>query len=469
MLAIKITLLLHLFRQRYNHDEDDESSTRSSSIIVAVNAFIVTTAVKTAVHHQFRKRYIDITGLKSSGDDNDDRWGEAVARTEDFQRNWDYDALLPLPENTNDRTIKAKSYAAMLGSKPTALDGRCNINFNYNNNNTTGSNSSNGNNSSTVQWLHVDPPVFVVDNFLTKIECQDILQLTKQQLPSDAGRVIRLESRTTATTSSASTNTTSNIRNRNRNRNRNKRISTTWYVRYGCSAVAPILNELLKLLPQVNLNQIEEIQLVQYSGQKQGFAWHEDALLDDEADDTEAEECQEQVEQTRGGQRIATVLVYLDNECLNGSGRTLFRDLIGNDANRLAVSPKIGRALLFFPAITGQQSILNDDKNQKSKSSTSTNTDTFGNVHSFDDTRADHRTIHAGEPPIGRNRNLDSSESDDSEFIESLLSGQKHIAQFWIHSKCHTPVVFGRGLNKHNDANENINILRRNSQFADNK
>ncbi|OEU08285.1 hypothetical protein FRACYDRAFT_250074 [Fragilariopsis cylindrus CCMP1102] len=458
VLAIKITLLLHLFRQRYNHEDDESRSTRSSSIIVAVNAFIVTTAVKTAVHHQFRKRYIDITGLKSSGDDDDDRWGEAVARTEDFQRNWDSDALLlPLPENTNDQTIKAKSYAAMLGSKPTALDGRCNINFNYNNNNTTGSNSSNGNNSSTVQWLHVDPPVFVVDNFLTKIECQDILQLTKQQLPSDAGRVIRLESRTTATTSSASTNTTRNIRNRNRNRNRNKRISTTWYVRYGCSAVAPILNELIKLLPSINVNQIEEIQLVQYSGQKQGFAWHEDALLDDDND-----EHQEQVEQTRGGQRIATVLVYLDNECQHGSGRTLFRDLIGNNANnsRLAVSPKIGRALLFFPAITtGEQSA-------KSTTNTNINSNAFGNVHSFDNTRADHRTIHAGEPPIGgRNRNEDSELEDslDSELIESLLSGQKHIAQLWIHSKCHTPVVFGRGLNKHNDATKNINILRRNS------
>ena len=403
MLAIKITLLLHLFRQRYNH-EDDESSTRSSSIIVAVNAFIVTTAVKTAVHHQFRKRYIDITGLKSSGDDNDDRWGEAVARTEDFQRNWDSDALLPLPENTNDQTIKAKSYAAMLGSKPTALDGRCNINFNYNNNNTTGSNSSNGNNSSTVQWLHVDPPVFVVDNFLTKIECQDILQLTKQQLPSDAGRVIRLESRTTTTTTSDSSSSTSDSKSNSRNssnRNSNKhRISTTWYVRYGCSAVAPILNELIKLLPSINLNQIEEIQLVQYSGQKQGFAWHEDALLDDDND----EQQDQQVEQTRGGQRIATVLVYLDNECQNGSGRTLFRDLIGNNANnsRLAVSPKIGRALLFFPAITtGEQSA-------KSTNNTNSNTNAFGNVHSFDNTRADHRTIHAGEPPLGRNRNEDS-------------------------------------------------------------
>lgn len=202
------------------------------------------------------------------------------------------------------------------------------------------------------------------------------------------------------------------------------------------------------------MNQIEEIQLVQYSGQKQGFAWHEDALLDDDND-----EHQEQVEQTRGGQRIATVLVYLDNECQNGSGRTLFRDLIGNNANnsRLAVSPKIGRALLFFPAITtGEQSA-------KSTNNTNSNTNAFGNVHSFDNTRADHRTIHAGEPPIGRNRNEDSELEDslDSELIESLLSGQKHIAQLWIHSKCHTPVVFGRGLNKHNDATKNINVLRK--------
>ena len=123
-----------------------------------------------------------------------------------------------------------------------------------------------------------------------------------------------------------------------------------------------------------------------------------------------------------GGQRIATILVYLD-ECQVGSGRTLFRDLRGENNQRLGISPKKGRALLFFPAITDTEtaSIL------------TTEDGAFGNLY-VDNTRADHRTTHAGEPPKGNN------------------NGQKHVAQLWIHSGVHTPVVFGKGLNKHSEA-----------------
>ena len=121
-----------------------------------------------------------------------------------------------------------------------------------------------------------------------------------------------------------------------------------------------------------------------------------------------------------GGQRIATLLVYLD-DCQDGSGRTLFRDLRGGkDGKRLGASPKKGRALLFFPAITA--SIEEDNESTTDED----NNGAFGNVY-FDHTRADHRTTHAGEPPTGQN-------------------GQKHIAQLWIHSGIHTPVVFGRVL-----------------------
>jgi hypothetical protein len=80
--------------------------------------------------------------------------------------------------------------------------------------------------------------------------------------------------------------------------------------------------------------------------------------------------------------------------------------------------------MLFFPAIT--------QANTAALTATLTEDDgAFGNLY-FDNTRADHRTTHAGEPP-GNN-------------------GQKHIAQLWIHSGKHTPVVFGRGLNKHSEA-----------------
>ena len=55
------------------------------------------------------------------------------------------------------------------------------------------------------------------------------------------------------------------------------------------------------------------------------------------------------------GQRIAAVLVYY--ECQDGSGRTLFRDLRGEDNNRLGVSPRKGRALLFFLAMTVKKTL----------------------------------------------------------------------------------------------------------------
>lgn len=179
--------------------------------------------------------------------------------------------------------------------------------------------------------------------------------------------------------------------------------------------MTPLLNGISDLLPDINLEQVEEIQIVRYAGSGQGFAWHEDSLDMDVATPD------------AGGQRIATCLVYLD-ECDNG--RTIFRDLVGDDNKRLAVSPKTGRALLFFPSATGITSLGDAASAMDSQKSQQT----FGECH-FDNTRADRRTSHAGEPPAG---------------VGSRR--EKHIAQLWIHSSDHTPVVFGRGLNRHDEA-----------------
>ena len=103
----------------------------------------------------------------------------------------------------------------------------------------------------------------------------------------------------------------------------------------------------------------------------------------------------------------------------------MFRDLRGENNQRLGISPIKGRALLFFPAIT--------DTETASILTTEDGAFAFGNLY-VDNTRADHRTTHAGEPPKGNN------------------NGQKHVVQLWIHSGVHTPVVFGKGLNKHSEA-----------------
>jgi hypothetical protein len=291
---------------------------------------------------------------------------------------------LPLPVNAlNDVSLADRSRAAMHGSHPAALEGRCRINFQEWND--------------QIHWLHVDPPVLLVDNFISDQECDDILKLQDVSPPPGTGRVIKIESRVSDS-------------NKERSGPTAVRSSTTWYVRFGAPAVKPLLRALLKLLPDVKLEQCEEIQLVRYQGGGQGFGWHEDMLGINEAT------------QEAGGQRISTLLIYL-NDCENG--RTLFRDLRGKDSQRLGVSPRKGRALLFFPSITGN-TVLGDAAVKMDLPKT-----TFGDVY-FDQTRADHRTVHAGEPP-GNNE-------------------QKNIAQIWIHSQEHTPRVFGRGLNRHDEA-----------------
>lgn len=309
-------------------------------------------------------------------------------------------SILPLPEQADDPSIAMRARDAI--SKAAPLNSRCMVNLNpFNNNNGR---------FCKAQWLHVDPPVFIVDDFLTETECNEVMRLTISPPPAGVGRVIKIGSRLSES-------------NKSNHESTAVRLSTTWYVRFGSPQVAPLLRGVLQLLPNIRLEQVEEIQLVQYLGEGQGFGWHEDALSREEAT------------LEVGGQRIATLLVYLDDECQDGSGRTLFRDLLGHDGKRLGVVPKKGRALLFFPAITETKT----DTGSSVLSLISTSQDSggcaFGDLY-FDNTRADHRTTHAGEPPKGGNRN----------------NAQKHIAQLWIHSRAHTPVVFGRGLNKHSEA-----------------
>lgn len=295
----------------------------------------------------------------------------------------EWPSSLPLPENAlHNPSLAKRALDAMSGPYPPALEGHCSINFDFN---------------SQVRWQHVDPPVLTIDNFLSDDECDNILTLQSVSPPAGAGRVIKMESRISHSNLKRSGSTA-------------VRSSTTWYVRYGAPQIKPLLNNLLRLLQSVKLEQCEEVQIVRYQGGSQGFGWHEDILSADEAN-FEA-----------GGQRIATVLVYL-NDCENG--RTLFRDLRGANNHRLAVSPKKGRALLFFPSVTGNPFVCD------AAASADFPMSTFGDVY-FDDTRADHRTSHAGEPP------------------ES--NGHKSIAQIWIHSGDHIPRAFGVGLNKHAEA-----------------
>ena len=113
--------------------------------------------------------------------------------------------------------------------------------------------------------------------------------------------------------------------------------------------------------------QCEEPQVVLYEDGN-FFAWHEDAVPPPQL--------------ANGGQRVATLLVYLNDVDQSGGGATTFRDL------DLAVQPAAGKALLFFPA--------------------------------FADGEPDARTVHAGSP---------------------VLFAEKWIAQMWVHQAAYDPAV----------------------------
>ena len=119
-------------------------------------------------------------------------------------------------------------------------------------------------------------------------------------------------------------------------------------------------------------------QLVRYQP-GQHFSWHYDAVPPTML--------------LNGGQRLATLLVYLND--VPSGGRTSFRDLRagGTDEQgkplRLAVAPKKGRALLFFPSLA--------------------------------DGTPDERTLHAGEP--------------------TAAGEEKWVAQLWLHEGAYKPTA----------------------------
>ena len=163
--------------------------------------------------------------------------------------------------------------------------------------------------------LHLDPPVLVVDDFLTAEECDAYVALRHE-----AGATHELAQSATFATATASA-----------------RTSTTWFVQY--QRAAALLARAANLLGVKDLSRFEEPQLVRYRP-GQSFSWHYDEVPSTQLHN--------------GGQRVCTLLVYLNDVAVGG--RTAFRDLRagGTDADgapsRLEVAPRKGRALVFCPA-----------------------------------------------------------------------------------------------------------------------
>lgn len=195
-------------------------------------------------------------------------------------------------------------------------------------------------NGSSNRWklklLHQDPPVLAVENFFSEADVEQYKAMIESNEGSsnggeNNGGAVQLSSPTFSSSLSLS-----------------RRTSTTWFCKY--KSMTCLLAKAHALLG-VDLNQMEEPQLVRYRTGEE-FSWHYDEIPS--------------AQLSNGGQRLATLLVYLNDLGDDRGGGTVFRDLkppVNESSKRkkrkssskenddqLTVRPKSGTALLFFPA-----------------------------------------------------------------------------------------------------------------------
>lgn len=200
----------------------------------------------------------------------------------------------------------------------------------------------------SLRLLHRSPPVLSLDNFLTVDECNDIRKVAEEKE--------ELTHRVGSATFQGALST---------------RTSTSWFCRY---IDMPVLIAKAHRILGVPLETMEEPQIVRYKGGEE-FSWHYDEVP--------------RPQLSNGGQRVATLLVYLTDVHSSRGGGTTFRDLKESSTSSLPLvkQPQSGSALLFFP--------------------------------SFADGTPDDRTLHKSEVLQG-----DSSDDDN-----------KWIVQMWTHQR----------------------------------
>jgi predicted 2-oxoglutarate/Fe(II)-dependent dioxygenase YbiX len=166
--------------------------------------------------------------------------------------------------------------------------------------------------------LHVDPMVLQIDDFFTDEECDRYVTMSltdKKQVMESRSPTIGKDANSKA-----------------------QRTSTTWYHHY--KGVPELMAKASRLLGLDGIDHWEEPQTVRYR-RNEKFTWHVDALGPDESN------------MDLGGQRTATLILYLTDLEENEGGATMFRDLGGSSGEPLRVQPRKGSALLFFPAAGG--------------------------------------------------------------------------------------------------------------------
>lgn len=179
---------------------------------------------------------------------------------------------------------------------------------------------------SKIRILHLDPMVIAIDDFFTPEECDTYVNLCakpkQKSVTSNHDVPMMSRSKTVGKDSLAEA----------------QRTSTTWFHHF--KTLPELMSKASRLLGLDGIDQWEEPQTVRYQSSEK-FTWHLDALAPSDT-----------LQQT-GGQRIATLLVYLTSIGESNGGATVFRDLHPEEGKYLRVVPKKGTALLFFPAAGG--------------------------------------------------------------------------------------------------------------------
>ena len=219
------------------------------------------------------------------------------------------DIFPPLPEGTE--LIAASEGPTSLKEIKSAMKQHMPLAYDCFDENGVERTPSPGNLPMKLKLLHKSPPVLTIDNFFTPNECDETRRVTEQD---DVFEV------SSATFSPLATS---------------KRTSTSWFCHYNSM---PTLVSKARNRLGIPLEQMEEPQIVRYL-QGQEFSWHHDEVP--------------AIQLENGGQRIATLLVYL-NTVKNGGG-TIFKHLKDANGEPLTVKPVQGSALLFFPAFANGQ------------------------------------------------------------------------------------------------------------------
>ena len=202
----------------------------------------------------------------------------------------------------------------------------------------------------SLSLTHTHTPVLSIDNFFTEEECLAVKRVAEPASNiQDDDTAVQVDSATFSPMALS------------------KRTSTSWFCHY---AQMPTLLAKAHYVLGIPLEQMEEPQIVRYRTGEE-FSWHYDEVPP--------------AQLANGGQRLATLLVYLND--VDRGGGTIFRDLKAADGSQLTVKPKRGSALLFFPA--------------------------------FGDGRPDDRTLHKGEVALD----------------------EKWITQMWIHERAYKAAV----------------------------